>query len=148
MPLVQVKDKAEALGVISGSGQKENEDNGESNVKKVKPPDKDTMTVKVPLHKEHSTSSIGPIWNDAASTSKDSQVSSHLYSQCCLRDSSESSILNRQLPVLSILKEADGDYVQKANALNAWWQCCGNCPTWQGAKHRLCAYEALGKLRS
>ena len=76
MPLVQVKDKAEALGVISGSGQKENEDNGESNVKKVKPPDKDTMTVKVPLHKEHSTSSIGPIWNDAASASKDSQVSS------------------------------------------------------------------------
>lgn len=79
MRLVQVKDKAEALGVISGSGQKENEDNGKGNVKKVKPPDKDTMTVKVPLQKEHSASSIGPIWNDAASTSKDSQVSSHHY---------------------------------------------------------------------
>jgi len=100
MRLVQVKDKAEALGVISGSGQKENEDNGESNVKKVKPPDKDTMTVKVPLHKEHSASSIGPIWNDAASTSKDSQVSSHHFTV-----NSVLRILQNH-PGLSILKSS------------------------------------------
>ena len=70
--MLQVKGKAESLGVIPASNQKEAEGDGHSNARKLKAPDADTMVVKVPAH-EHS-GSIGPIWNDAASTSKDSQV--------------------------------------------------------------------------
>ena len=71
-PLLQVKNKAASLGVISASEEKEPEGDGHSNARKLKAPDADTMVVKVPAH-EHS-GSIGPIWNDAPSTSKDSQV--------------------------------------------------------------------------
>ena len=69
---LQVRLKAESLGVISSSSQKESEGDSQSEKRKLKAPDADTMLVKLPA-KEHS-GSIGPIWNDAPSTSKDSQV--------------------------------------------------------------------------
>ena len=69
---LQVRTKAESLGVLSSTTQKEAEGDGHSEKRKLKAPDADTMLVKLPA-KEHS-GSIGPIWNDAPSTSKDSQV--------------------------------------------------------------------------
>lgn len=71
LPL-QVKTKAESLGVLSSSSHQEEEGDGHSEGRKLKAPDADTMVVKVPS-KEHS-GSIGPIWNDDPSTSKESQV--------------------------------------------------------------------------
>ncbi len=70
--LLQVRTKAESLGVLSSTTQKEAEGDGHSEKRKLKAPDADSMLVKMPA-KEHS-GSIGPIWNDAPSTSKDSQV--------------------------------------------------------------------------
>ena len=70
----QVKEKAESLGVISGSGHGDAED--KDSQKKIKPPDKDSMTVKVPVQHERSASSIGPIWNDGDCGSEHSQASS------------------------------------------------------------------------
>ena len=68
-----MKEKAESLGVISGSGHGDAED--EESQKRLKPPDKDSMTVKVPVQHGHSASSIGPIWNDGDCGSEHSQAS-------------------------------------------------------------------------
>ena len=68
----QVKEKAESLGVISGSGHGDAED--EDIQKRLKPPDKDSMTVKVPVQHGRSASSIGPIWNDGDCGSEHSQA--------------------------------------------------------------------------
>ena len=68
-----MKEKAQSLGVISGSGHEDAEDKGGQ--KKVKPPDKDTMMVKMPVQHGRSASSIGPIWNDGDCASEHSQAS-------------------------------------------------------------------------
>ena len=68
-----MKGKAESLGVISGSGHVNAGD--EEGQKRLKPPDKDSMTVKVPVQHSRSASSIGPIWNDGDCGSEHSQVS-------------------------------------------------------------------------
>lgn len=68
-----MKDKAQALGVLSASAQKEDGEQ-EKHTKKLKPPDKDTMTVEVPIQHEYSKN-MGPIWNkDADPSSGASQV--------------------------------------------------------------------------
>ena len=67
-----MRNKAESLGVLSSTTQKDSDGDGHNGKRKLKAPDADTMLVKMPA-KEHS-GSIGPIWNDAPSTSKDSQV--------------------------------------------------------------------------